>query len=283
MLDPRLLRAFVAIADHRSFTSAAAALNMTQSTISQQLARLEQGVGRALIDRAARPVLPTPAGERLLGHARRILALHAEAERLLTDPAGTHPVRIGMPDDIATHAMTGALAAFAGQHRDIRLDVTIGLSRELTRRYHGGELDIVVVKEARPGPDHRISFAEPMAWYEGSAAPDWPDPIPLVAFPAGGLYRDEMFARIEREGRRWYVALTSSSLSSVLVAVETGMGISLLPCRSTLGRDLRIHAPLGRERPMAVSLYGWETAGPIGELADRMIEVLAGRDGATTE
>ncbi len=52
MLDPRLLRAFVAIADQQSFTSAAARLNMTQSTISQQLARLEQAVGHALIDRA---------------------------------------------------------------------------------------------------------------------------------------------------------------------------------------------------------------------------------------
>ncbi|MBN9272857.1 MAG: LysR family transcriptional regulator, partial [Mesorhizobium sp.] len=85
MLDPRLLRAFVTIADDGGFTLAAERLHMTQSTISQQLGRLEDALGHLLIDRAARPVRPTAAGERLLGHARRILILQAEAETLLSD------------------------------------------------------------------------------------------------------------------------------------------------------------------------------------------------------
>jgi len=55
MLDPRLLRAFTAIVDAGSFTLAAERLHMTQSTISQQLARLEDAVGSALIERSARP------------------------------------------------------------------------------------------------------------------------------------------------------------------------------------------------------------------------------------
>ena len=79
LLDPRLLRAFAAIADAGSFTLAADRLSMTQSTISQQLARLEEAVGQVLIDRAARPIQPTAAGGRLLGYARRILALQEEA------------------------------------------------------------------------------------------------------------------------------------------------------------------------------------------------------------
>ena len=49
MLDPRLLRAFVAIADAGSFTAAADRLHMTQSTMSQQIARLENAIGRALV------------------------------------------------------------------------------------------------------------------------------------------------------------------------------------------------------------------------------------------
>ena len=105
MLDPRLLRAFVAIVDAGSFTQAAERLNMTQSTISQQLARLEDAVGHALVDRNARPIGPTAAGERLLGHARRILALQHEAATLLGDPAGTTSIRIGVPEDIVTAAM----------------------------------------------------------------------------------------------------------------------------------------------------------------------------------
>ena len=74
MLDPRLLRSFVGIIDAQSFTAAADRLSMTQSTISQQLARLEEQVGSALVDRTARPIVATAAGERLLAYARRILA-----------------------------------------------------------------------------------------------------------------------------------------------------------------------------------------------------------------
>ncbi|MGQ7624795.1 helix-turn-helix domain-containing protein, partial [Streptococcus suis] len=62
MLDPRLLRSFAAIVDTGSFTLAAQRLAMTQSTISQQLARLEESLDAVLVDRAARPIKATPAG-----------------------------------------------------------------------------------------------------------------------------------------------------------------------------------------------------------------------------
>jgi DNA-binding transcriptional LysR family regulator len=276
--DPRLLRAFVAIADHGSFTSAAAELNMTQSTISQQLARLEEAVGQVLIDRRGRPVQPTPAGERLLGHARRILTLQAEMADLLADPAGRLAVRIGVAEDILTPAMAGMFAAFSETHREIRLDVTTGLSRDLVRRYRNGEFDIIVVKEAKASADCHACFVEPMAWFESaSAARDWSDPIPLVTFPPGGLYREDMFERIERERRRWYIGFTGSSLSSVLTAVEAGMGISLLPSLSTRERDLRVYADLGAEQAMTVSLYSWDASERISQLVTNMTALLANR------
>ena len=236
MLDPRLLRAFTAIVDAGSFTLAAERLHMTQSTVSQQLARLEDAVGTALIDRAARPVRPTMAGERLLGYAKRLLALQHEAEAALGDPAGTASIRIGLPEDIVSTAMARVFGDFARRHRAIRLDVTAGLSRDLTRRYRAGDFDIVVVKEPEAEPGCRATFPEAMAWFEGADAPgEWPNPIPLVAFPAGGLYREAMFERIENEQRRWYVAFSGSSLHNVLVGVEAGLGLSLLPKSAAVG------------------------------------------------
>ncbi|MGH6782377.1 MAG: LysR family transcriptional regulator, partial [Sphingomonadaceae bacterium] len=166
MLDPRLLRSFVAIADTGSFTQAAERLNMTQSTISQQLARLEETVGLGLIDRVARPVQATASGERLLGYARRILTLQHEAETMLGDPAGTASIRIGVPEDIVSGAMAKVFASFTKQHREIRLDIIAGLSRDLTKRYRAGEFDIVVVKEAAASSDHRATFPETIAWFE---------------------------------------------------------------------------------------------------------------------
>lgn len=278
MLDPRLLRSFVTIADTGSFTQASERLNMTQSTISQQLARLEEAVGHVLIDRVARPARPTAAGERLLGYARRILSLTQEAETALGDPAGTTSIRIGLPEDIVSTAMAAAFGEFAERHREIRLDVTAGLSRDLTRRYRGGEFDIVIVKEPAASSDYRSTFPEAMAWFESADPPaEWPDPVPLVAFPPGGLYREAMFERIERERRRWYVAFSGSSLHNVLVAVETGLGLSLLPISTTTGRRVRQYAPFGMEPSMVVSIYAWETTGPVTELVEHMTTILAGR------
>lgn len=278
MLDPRLLRSFVAIADTGSFTQAAEQLNMTQSTISQQLARLEEAVGRGLIDRVARPVQATASGERLLGYARRILTLQQEAETMLGDSAGTASIRIGVPDDIVTGNMAQVFAGFTRQHREVRLDVVAGLSRELTRRYRAGEFDIVIVKEPSASADHRASYPEAMAWFESTEAPEsWPEPLPLVTFPPGGLYRDAMFERIERERHRWYIALSSSNLYNVIVAVEAGLGLSLLPVGTTIGRRVRPYAAFGVEPAMVVSIYSWEKGGLIAELVAAMSAVLAQR------
>ena len=283
MFDPRLLRSFVAIADSGNFTRAAERLNMTQSTISQQLGRLEEMAGHALVDRSARPVCLTAMGERLIGHARRILLLNEDAALLLRDPAGTAAISIGLPEDLATGAMAQAFAGFARTHRHIRLDATTGLSRDLAQRYRQGEFDIVIVKEAVAGPDCRATFAEPLGWFEAAGGRMMEavaaDALPLVCFPAGGLYRDQMFAQLEREGRRWFVSFSGSSLQSVAAAVAAGVGVSLLPLAGVDGAAVTRRSDLGAVEPMPVSLYAREGDGPLAALGREMVAVLAARAG----
>lgn len=278
MLDPRLLNTFVAIADAASFTIAADRLHSTQSTVSQQLARLEMAIGQRLIDRLARPVALTPTGERLIGYARRLLALQAEAEILLADPAGTATIRIGVPDDIVTPAMSRRFACFAERHREIRLDVTTGLSRDLAKRFRAGEFDIAIVKAAVADADARASFAEPIGWFEAAdRSAGWPDPIPLVTFPPGGLYRDLMIERIEREQRRWYIAFTGNGLGSVLSAIEAGLGVSVLPISTIAAHSVQPSRLFVAEDALLISIYAWESEGPTDELVDAMAEALAER------
>lgn len=278
MLDPRLLRTFVAIVDVGSFTRAAERLHMTQSTLSQQLARLEDTVGQILVNRDARPVCPSAAGERLLGYARRILTLQQEATAALGNPAGTTSIHIGLPEDIFSRPMARFFSEFSRRHQEVRLDVSAGLSRDLARRYRSGEFDIVIVKEPAPSNDCRASFPEAMGWFESKDAPKtWPEPIPLVTFPPGGLYRETMFERIEREYHHWYVAFSGSSLNNVLVAVEGGLGITLLPVSVTLGRHVRPYMPFRDETAITVSIYAWETTGLITELVEQIGAALAAR------
>ncbi|MYV68108.1 LysR family transcriptional regulator, partial [Streptomyces sp. SID2131] len=80
MIEARRLHILRAVADHRTVTAAAAALYLTPSAVSQQLAALEQETGHRLVERSARGARLTPAGEILLQHANAVLAQLERAE-----------------------------------------------------------------------------------------------------------------------------------------------------------------------------------------------------------
>src|SRR5438034_8168685 len=99
MLDIDLLRSFVSVVDAGGFTRAGERVHRTQSTVSQQIRRLEEDFGRPLLHRIGKRVAPTEEGERLLSYARRILALAAEARDVVVRGAGDGVVRLGIPED----------------------------------------------------------------------------------------------------------------------------------------------------------------------------------------
>lgn len=101
-LDPNLLKAFLAVTEHRSFTRAAHVLNRTQSAVSVQIRRLEERLGTRLFQRTRAGVLPTAAGEELRAYAQRILALNAEAVGALRARKAEAVVRLGVMDDYGT-------------------------------------------------------------------------------------------------------------------------------------------------------------------------------------
>ncbi|PNW68341.1 LysR family transcriptional regulator [Aeromonas veronii] len=230
MLDPLLLRSFVAIIDTGSFTRAGERVHLTQSTISQQIRRLEQQLGCPLLDRSGRQVVATAEGEKLLGLARRILALLAQAEEQVRE--GSISLSLGVPEDFAAGAITPVLAAFARDYPEVRLEVQSGLSHEIWQRFEAGELDLALVKQTRGKGSPLASWREPLVWVDSR---DWParerDPLPLVAFPSEGLYRRQMTEALDGLGRRWRIAYVSASLASLQGAVSAGIGVSLLPKR----------------------------------------------------
>src|SRR5215471_6287414 len=101
MLDLELLRSFVSVVDAGCFTRAGERVHRTQSTVSQQIKRLEEDIGRPLLIRNGKEVAPTEAGERLLSYARRLLSLAEEARDVLTQPGNEGVVRLGIPEDFA--------------------------------------------------------------------------------------------------------------------------------------------------------------------------------------
>ncbi|HHQ4675239.1 TPA: LysR family transcriptional regulator [Aeromonas veronii] len=230
MLDPLLLRSFVAIIDTGSFTRAGERVHLTQSTISQQIRRLEQQLGCPLLDRSGRQVVATAEGEKLLGLARRILALLAQAEEQVSE--GSISLSLGVPEDFAAGAITPVLAAFARDYPEVRLEVQSGLSHEIWQRFEAGELDLALVKQTRGQGAPLASWREPLVWVDSRDWPAWErDPLPLVVFPSEGLYRRQMTEALDGLGRRWRIAYVSASLASLQGAVSAGIGVSLLPKR----------------------------------------------------
>ncbi|MDT4806598.1 HTH-type transcriptional regulator ArgP [compost metagenome] len=235
MLDPTLLRSFVMVVDAGNFTRAAEHLHLTQSTVSQQVLRLEQNLGCRLLDRSQRQILPTEAGERLLGYARRILQLGEEASEALSAEHSEGVLRLGLPEDFAGERMMPLLAAFSAERPRLRLEVSSGLSHELLRQYRSGELDLLLVKQWGADSDCLASWPEPLCWLDSAAQPIAErDPLPLVVFPLGALYRQEMIHALEAAGRRWRISYSSASLASLAAAAASGMGVTVLPQRCRL-------------------------------------------------
>src|ERR1700726_1320855 len=110
MLDLELLRSFVSVVDSGGFTRAGERVHRTQSTVSQQIKRLEEDVGQPLLNRNGKDVTPTEAGERLLSYARRLLSLAEEARDVVTRPGHEGAVRLGVPEDFAAYRLAKLLA-----------------------------------------------------------------------------------------------------------------------------------------------------------------------------
>jgi len=271
LFDLDLLRSIIMVADCGSFTTAAARLHSTQSTVSQKVRRLEDMVGHKLLDRGNREVHATDAGEMLLGYARQILALNDQMFEALSGAVVAVTVRLGVPEDFATGTTTQVLAGFNRQYPQVKLEVTSGLSRDLLGSYDHGELDLVLVKQRRNSRESVACRPEKLAWIDSATHPSFQlDPVPLVTFPTRGLYRDDMINALEAMGRNWRISFTSSSLSGIQGAVADGMGVSLVPPRAVLPG----HVVLGRAQGLPV-VDTFELAIFHRPTADPMVKALA--------
>ena len=231
-LDLALLRTFVSVADSGGFSSAGARVHRTQSTISLQIRKLEEEVGRKLLHRSAHKVAPTEDGERLLAYARRILALTDVAASLFLEPV-EEVVRLGVPEDYAADRLPPILASFAANHPTVRLEVQCDMSSRLSAGLDSGDLDVVLLKEVDGDRPAIASWTDPLTWMagplptNGGVAPELHPILPLVAYPQGCVFRKRAVHELERRGRPWRVAYSSASLMGIQAAVRAGLGVAV--------------------------------------------------------
>src|SRR5215217_318670 len=154
MLDVRRLKVLREVAAKGSFSAAAEALSFTQSAVSQQIAALEREAGTRLVDRSARGVRLTEAGEALVRHADVILARLAEAEAELEAIAGLRGGRLRMAafESAGATLMPLAIAQFRARHPAVELSLSLLEPEDSVPLLRTGELDIALTFDVREQP-----------------------------------------------------------------------------------------------------------------------------------
>lgn len=251
------LKSFVAVVDTGSLSSAAEEVHRSQSAVSMQLKKLEEAVGRRLLDRGPRKLQLTPDGQALLGYARRILDLQAEAQAALQLEELTGRVRLGVPDDYAARYLTPVLRRYASSHGGVEIELDCEQSTSLIPRVASGELDLALVSRdhARRGT---LLFHEPVVWVGSPRVELWRrDPLPIAVYEDISLARRSVINSLAQQGRRYRLVYNSSSLAGQIAAVESGLAVAVLT-QCSVPEHLQILGPehgLGPLAPMEVAAY----------------------------
>ncbi|MCK6421655.1 MAG: LysR family transcriptional regulator [Aquabacterium sp.] len=251
------LKCFVAAVDAGSLSAAAPEVHRSQSAVSMQIKKLEAAVGRALLLRGPRQLQLTHEGQVLLGYARRMLDLHAEAQTVLQGEAVTGLVRLGVPDDYASRYITPVLQRFAPRHGGVEIQLDCEQSTSLIPRIGRGDLDLALVSRdhARRGT---LLFHEPMVWVGSPQFDTWSrQPLPIAVYEAASLGRRSAIHSLALQGRPYKVVYNSSSLAGQIAAVESGLAVAALT-QCSVPRHLQILGPehgLGPMEPMQVAAY----------------------------
>ena len=251
------LKCFVAVVDAGSLSGAAGEVHRSQSAVSMQLKKLEDAVGHRLLERDARKQSLTSEGQTLLGYARRMLELHAEAQLALHLEEITGRVRLGVPDDYAAKYLTPVLKRFAPRHSGVEIELVCEQSTALIPRVASGELDLALVSR-----DHTrrgtLLFHEPMVWVGSAQFALWQrDPLPIAVYESASLARRGAIQSLAQQGRRYKVVYHSSSLAGQIAAVESGLAVAALT-QCSAPAHLQILGPeqgLGPLAPMEVAVY----------------------------
>ncbi len=245
------LLCFVAVAEERNFTRAAARLHVAQPSLSKQVANLEHELATSLFDRGVGGVRITAVGEVLLPYARRILSDMDSARREVDDLVGLRAgrVRIGSLPSLCTTLLADSLQQFHAEYPAIQLVVEEASSRQLAGRLADGALDLAII--VRPprhqGPDLVTSplLTEELVVAVAAADRSVTAPVmkvtdlrrhPLVMFRDGYDLRTTTVAACHKAGFEPTFAVEGGDMDAVLSFVESGLGVAVVPLLALRGR-----------------------------------------------
>lgn len=238
-LDVESLRAFCAVVDERGFTPAATRLGMTQSAVSWKIKRLEERVDRTLLIREGGGIGLTADGRDLLAHAERILAAHDDAVDGLRRSDLTGVVRLGCNEEVAATALAEIITRFGRTHPDIRVEIRVQQSFDVTDWLDEGSIDLAVIQTIEDpmdrADDDLLLWTDQQVWVHADhIRPEPDDDIPLISSGERCIYLPQARRRLDGLGVTSHVVLECPSIVGVQAAVKAGLGVAIMNGRNVI-------------------------------------------------
>lgn len=264
-MDLRQLRYFVAVAEAGTMTRAAKRCHVAQPSLSQQIAKLEKGLGVVLFDRQARGVALTPAGKALLPRARRMLADAEEIRARIADDVseGAGRFAVGAIPTIAPYTLHRVLPRLREEFPLAEITIREDLTDVVAEAVEDNQLDLAITSTPirREPLEVEVLASEPLMLVLPAGHPLVEAPAvnpvdvrdePTIVLNAMHCLGEQIQGFCARSGMARSVVCEGTQLGTVLELVSAGMGISLVPRMaalqdtSPLRRYLTFHGEDGR-------------------------------------
>jgi DNA-binding transcriptional LysR family regulator len=242
--DLTQLRTFVAVAESGSVSAGAERVFLSQSSVSEQLKKLEERAGQPLFVRSKQGVTATPAGSRLLDHARRILAMSEAAFEDLQGRSLDGELRIAITDYYRPHDIARILKTFSEQHPRLKLHVTVLPSAVIdSSAADDASFDIgLSLRLVTPGnraarqragaaasAQSTVVRREKLLWVSAADASPCPaTPYPLVLLPSSCQLQRFVVKLLDERKVPYLVSHSASGVAGLQLALKAGLGISCL-------------------------------------------------------
>jgi DNA-binding transcriptional LysR family regulator len=245
-MDLSALRIFLAVAEERSFSRAAAKVHRTQPAVSQAVRRLEVDLGEALFDRSSKSGTLTDAGKVLQNYGQRLIRLAEESESAIRELRDLRRGRVLIgANEAAVHTLLPVMARFRQRVPDIALDVRRVPARQIAVEVQQGSLDFGALTfrpaesgllEVVVGSDELVLLVPPNHALAKRKQVTMDDVAhePIVAHNDPSPARERVLRLFEQHRIQLNMVIALPSLDGIKRAVELKLGVALLPRRCAI-------------------------------------------------
>jgi DNA-binding transcriptional LysR family regulator len=229
-LDVEAVQAFVLTADLNSFTRAAEALDTTQSAVSLKIRRLEQGLGRRLLERTPRLVRLSADGSAFLPAARQLVAAHQSA--ISAFAVEQRRLSVGISQYIVGAGLPAMLKRMNASDPGLVIGLHIDASRSVLEAFDAGELDAAIALRETRRRDGEVLFEAPFGWM---AAPDFNrspgEPLRLATQAEPCSVRAMAVDALDGAGIPWTEVFVGGGIATIGAALSAGLAVAALARR----------------------------------------------------